>query len=656
MFLNKSKYWLIAWSGSIICYIALSMHLPVTLFTTAGHDDALFIKNAQHIISGDWLGSYNQMTLAKGPAYSVFIALNAFLGIPLTLAVALFYLMSCALLVRAFSIIGLNGALGFLLFNILIFQPAIFPTRIVRENIYVSLTLLVISGLIYLTEQEKCKKLMMTKNIFFGLALGVFWITREEGIWIFPAVLFYLLILFFVNFNNQKKLWNIIRRFVVYIIAASIIPIVASLINFMAYGKLEVVDFTGHDFKVALDKLNSVYIESEIPHVPVPYSKRTLLYKASPAFRELESYFEGSGRGWQGPGCEAYKHSCGDYAGGWFMWALRDAVAERGYYSSPQAAADFYNQISMEIDSACKSGELKCRSKLIPFIPNIPSESFQKIPLTFYKAILLSAYNTPVEMALGSSTGTSDNIEKIKEFLGGIKIVPLSGGGPIIKIDGWFYSPNRNWIGIHCNSDRVEVLREIERIYSPDISKNFNDKNANYQRFSISAANNDDCEIYIKNNNSDRIKSIKLVNLKVSGNQFGGDLLYIDNKSVGEMPFSTSLYWKSKIEKFYKLVSPIIGILGFLSFLIAIGICMSKKIIPSLLFMIVSVLWILYLVRILLVVLIDISSFPAINYLYLSPILPIFSAASISSIALLYIQIKQLRDYYYQSPLPLNKQ
>lgn len=644
MFYNKSKYWLIAWSGSIICFVALSMHLPVSLVTTAGHDDGLFIKNAHHIISGDWLGPYNQMTLSKGPAYSIFIAINAFLGIPLTLSVALFYLMSCALLVRALSIIGLNRAFVFLLFNVLIFQPAVFPTRIVRENIYISLTLLVISGLIYLAVQEKDKKLLMARNIFFGLALGVFWITREEGIWILPAILFYLFILFFINFNNQNKTVNGIKRFGVYVISASIIPIVVSLMNLMTYGKLEVVDFTGRAFKETLDKLNSVYIESEIPHVPVPYSKRTLLYKASPAFRELESYFEGGGRGWQAPGCEVFKHSCGDYAGGWFMWALRDAVAEKGYYSSPQVAADFYNQISMEIDSACKNGVIKCRAKLIPFIPSIPPESLQKIPSALYKSILLSVYDTPVAMTFGASTGSSDNIDKVNLFLGGIKIVPLDGGEPKIKINGWFYSPNGNWIGIHCNGDRLGVFRKIERLYSPDISKYFNDKNADYQRFSMSVVNNDDCEIYSKNNNSDKITSIKLVDLADSSTRLGGDTLYIDNKSVSGIHFSTSLLWKSKIEKYYKFASPIIGILGFLSFLVVLGFFVVKKVKPSLLLIIVSLMWILYFVRIVLIVLIDISSFPAINYLYLSPILPVFGAASISSIALIFIQTKQLRN------------
>ncbi len=53
---------------------------------------------------------------------------------------------------------------------------------------------------------------------------------------------------------------------------------------------------------------------------------------------------------------------------------------------------------------------------------------------------------------------------------------------------------------------------------------------------------------------------------------------------------------------------------------------------PSYLMVIALTLWILYYSRILLVVLVDISSFPAINYLYLLPAFPIWSAASFISI------------------------
>jgi hypothetical protein len=41
---------------------------------SAGHDDHLFIQLAEYLVNGDWLGPYNQLTLAKGAAYPLFIA------------------------------------------------------------------------------------------------------------------------------------------------------------------------------------------------------------------------------------------------------------------------------------------------------------------------------------------------------------------------------------------------------------------------------------------------------------------------------------------------------------------------------------------------------------------------------------------------------
>ena len=46
--------------------------------------------------------------------------------------------------------------------------------------------------------------------------------------------------------------------------------------------------------------------------------------------------------------------------GGWFMWALRDAVAAAGHYSSGTAAADYYRRLANEINIACDEGRLEC--------------------------------------------------------------------------------------------------------------------------------------------------------------------------------------------------------------------------------------------------------------------------------------------------------
>ena len=65
---------------------ALRHAIPVQAEAGAIHDDALFVRLATHVAAGDWLGPYDQLTLAKGAGYPVFIALAWLAGIPLKLA------------------------------------------------------------------------------------------------------------------------------------------------------------------------------------------------------------------------------------------------------------------------------------------------------------------------------------------------------------------------------------------------------------------------------------------------------------------------------------------------------------------------------------------------------------------------------------------
>ena len=53
---------------------------PVYAVADAGHDDQLFVLQAYYLGAGKWLGAFNNLTLAKGPAYPAFI-LAAFLAV-----------------------------------------------------------------------------------------------------------------------------------------------------------------------------------------------------------------------------------------------------------------------------------------------------------------------------------------------------------------------------------------------------------------------------------------------------------------------------------------------------------------------------------------------------------------------------------------------
>ena len=74
--LRNSAYWL--WAGLTITAIKLwlTRAQPVYAIGGAAHDDRLFLLLAESLIKGEWLGAYNQMTLAKGPFYSIWIAIQ----------------------------------------------------------------------------------------------------------------------------------------------------------------------------------------------------------------------------------------------------------------------------------------------------------------------------------------------------------------------------------------------------------------------------------------------------------------------------------------------------------------------------------------------------------------------------------------------------
>jgi hypothetical protein len=50
---------------------------------------------------------------------------------------------------------------------------------------------------------------------------------------------------------------------------------------------------------------------------------------------------------------------CDDLAGGWTLWAIRDAAASIGLYSSAAHANEFYGAVAREIRQACETGTVK---------------------------------------------------------------------------------------------------------------------------------------------------------------------------------------------------------------------------------------------------------------------------------------------------------
>lgn len=615
-----------------LAYIFCAMNLPVSIYTLAGHDDGLFISNAYSIIKGEWLGSYSQMTLAKGAGYPLFLAVNAAFGIPITLSIALFYAFSVWLLTEKLRQLGASNLIALFIFTFLLFHPHIFPIRIIRDNIYPALSLLVFAAIIDVCFLQQRRWFMLA---FYGCVIALFWITREEGIWMFPALALIALFALWDKWRaGSRNDFRILLKSGAVLVFFTSLPLLAVCsINYTKYGAFLTVDFKDPAFSKSLSLLNSIETDNKILHVPVNKQQREIAYSVSPAFAELKTFFEETGTNWTMPGCNTYPDTCGDYAGGWFMWAYRDAVQQKGYYQSFAQAHAFYQRVVDEISIACKTKKITCKGGLFGFLPKLNTAEVSAIPNSLVNSYKLIILQTPVNLDAGPSMDSNGRLNSVRLFLRNPLTVP-SIEEDVIRVNGWYYNPVTidQWIDLECTINGSNNKEVITRISSPDIAIAMSNSSATQQRFSISSLAQSGCKI-VDNNG----KSISIDHLYAIGSgafAMGDGTLFIDS-AVTATPktlkkVATTI--KLSLASIYKLVLPLLFWLGLILLVINLLICIIAKSIPSPLLLCALAAWMLVCTRTVILILIDISSFPAINSLYMGPAFPLLIVAIFLSI------------------------
>ena len=344
----------------------------------AALDDRLFLQLAESIVRGDWLGAYSQMTLAKGPFYSLWIALLYWVGIPLGLGVQLAYAGACAAFTRACRPAIRSGAALFALYALLLWNPMSFeaPTlgRIIRQQIYTPLGLAVFAGLIGLyCRRDETVRRQLPWAILTGLSFGCFWLTREESIWLVPSAVLLAGAAAWWAFRLSRTQGRVMLRSLGLACAFAALPLVlVSWQNYRHYGWFGTVEFRAAEFKDAYGAMMRVKIGPDLPYVPVTRQAREAMYAVSPTFAKLKPYFEGEyGLGWAGASAYVTKLPAEErqVGGGWLMWALRDCVVAAGYGHSAREALDFYRRTADEINAACDAGRLPAYPRRSGFMP-----------------------------------------------------------------------------------------------------------------------------------------------------------------------------------------------------------------------------------------------------------------------------------------------
>jgi len=415
------------WFLSALILLALTKLWLVssqTLFAIgpAGHDDRLFLSLADRLYRLDWLGPYNELTLAKGPFYPIWIAVSYLLHIPLMLSQQLLYVSACV--VATFAVKPLVRSLPWLvaIFALLLFNPISFDshvaTRVIRAGIYPALTLLSVATAIGLLMRHQWP---LTRLIPWatacGLSVAAFWLTREEGVWLLAFLMPALAWTTFRLWRRPEPAWRKIGLCALPLLIPVVAVHLVSLVNEINYGVYAAVDVKTPEFQAAYGALSRVRHDHWIARIPVPKETRQRIYEQSPAFAELKPYFERRGF-WTLRARGTKRHPAGldEIAGGWFMWALRAAVAEAGYYRSGSTSTAYYRRLAREIDTACEERRLDCLPERASMMPPWRTDYVEPVTDAFVRGLKMLVSLEPLRITPIPSIGSDQSLQLFRRM------------------------------------------------------------------------------------------------------------------------------------------------------------------------------------------------------------------------------------------------
>ena len=386
---SNRRDWALCVIFLVTIYFFLMHDLPADI-PNSPHDDDLFIGQALSISSGDWLGEdYGKFTLIKGPYHSVQIWLSSVLGAPPMLGLRMFYAAVCALFCSV-ALSKLPTILKSLALLCLLFDPVLIGDgwRLLRSVSFVPVEVLALACGICAFDSIACigaenpaLRVNKWKTLSISLVssyfcLGLLLITREARIVIvFTSLVYTFLLLaqaYRYSFASRKALPRLLLIALALLLVFNLPVISVKELNRMNYGLAISNEFEEGGFKTFYQNLSSVKLTKtdHQPFIPIKKAVISAIIDLD-SQSQLATTLSNLNQGWTKHGCNINANWCDEYASGWFMWALRDAIFKTSSINSPREFQDQISNLNRELREVCavNSNILTCKTSSFGYLP-----------------------------------------------------------------------------------------------------------------------------------------------------------------------------------------------------------------------------------------------------------------------------------------------
>jgi hypothetical protein len=359
--------------------IALRLNSPAFLLPRLTFDDALWTDQAGYLLDGRYLGTYHFLTLAKGPGYSFFVAAVYESHLPLKLTEHGIRLVAIGVLAIAVARISRSRWLGVAIYVALALDPSylgVAGSRVARDTLYGTLSLLLVATTLLLVDlvppvMRRNRLLALLLAVGGGLAIGTiaagYYLTREERIWLAPAVLAAGAVAI-ATWRRSGQQWAPLLGVVALmaVVAGSTAWYSVDAVrdrNEAAYGTRIIGALSEGGIVRAYAQWQRIDLGTPQQYIPVNTEQRHAAYAVSPAAAELAPTLEGNGTRWiNRPECTPPLPDGCEYHGV-FIWVIMEAAWAAGHEGDGAEANAFYDRLADEIAVACDDGRVPCVDK-----------------------------------------------------------------------------------------------------------------------------------------------------------------------------------------------------------------------------------------------------------------------------------------------------
>lgn len=360
----------------VVVRTALIAQIP-PWFGPSGWDDGWFVKAADSLLDGRWLGTYDDHTLIKGCFGPMVLAFSSLLGIPFPAAETGLYILGCAFFLFVVSRLARNRIFLLLSFAVLLFNPVSFSLetwqRVYRNGMTLWLAPLVVGGLFlaYRAASKGSIRLLAAWATASGVFLWTFQNSREDGIWIYPFVLACLVLSACRAWRGGRtRKASLMRSLLCFLPFAVLLAGNRSLCfaNRCAYGVSLRNDRDAGNYAKAMQDLYLIEPNpddearlSSPEHAGhyhnIYYSTLCKAYEASPTLASARRGIDVAIDGW----AREQGYTERDLRLDHMLFAIRRGVWMSGYYRSLVSSEEFFGNVHAELSEAFSSGRLRHR-------------------------------------------------------------------------------------------------------------------------------------------------------------------------------------------------------------------------------------------------------------------------------------------------------